>query len=316
VDQIVPRVLNFEQFELDHTRGCVRVDGCDVELRPKAFDLLCYLAENAGRLVSKQELHDAVWGRVAVSDDALVQCIRELRLKLGDDDRSLIRTVARRGYLLDAVRRSTPLSPIEMRDPSGAPAAAAPWYRGELGRLAAAMIVVALALGSIPLARFMRPADLVSLADTRQLAKLATEKELPVPAFHITSLAQDVPDPMRRFIGVWMSEAGWTYSERQFMVIVTSVTRHGDVTGYMVNGPSKPHSRFQGPASVMPFKGYMNAGALRYDGYVGMYLAALNGDGDLELKLILKDGTINEVRLKPVWALPKIPGSNAVASLQ
>jgi len=104
MDQIIPRILSFDRFELDLMRGCARVAGRDLELRPKAFHLLCHLAENAGRLVSKQELHDAVWGNVAVSDDALVQCIRELRLKLGDTDRRVIRTVPRRGYLLNASR--------------------------------------------------------------------------------------------------------------------------------------------------------------------------------------------------------------------
>src|SRR5262252_5654506 len=117
MDQIIPRTLSFDRFELDFTRGCVRVGGRDVDLRPKAFDVLCYLAENAGRLVSKQELHDAVWGRVTVTDDALVQCIRELRQKLGDDDRTLIRTVARRGYLLDAQRRAPGVVPVETESP-------------------------------------------------------------------------------------------------------------------------------------------------------------------------------------------------------
>src|ERR1044072_1072634 len=105
MDQIIPRILSFERFELDLTRGCVRVEGRDLDLRPKAFHLLCHLAENAGRLVSKQELHDVVWGYVAVSDCALVQCIRELRLKLGDADRAIIRTAPRRGYLLNAGKR-------------------------------------------------------------------------------------------------------------------------------------------------------------------------------------------------------------------
>src|ERR1041384_86313 len=104
MDQIIPRILSFDRFELDLMRGCARVAGRDLELRPKAFQLLCYLAENAGRLVSKQELHDAVWGHVTVSDDALVQCVRELRQKLRDDDRAIIQTVPRRGYRLNATK--------------------------------------------------------------------------------------------------------------------------------------------------------------------------------------------------------------------
>ena len=95
-------VLRFDRFSLDLTRGCLRVGEQDVALRPKAFEVLRYLAENAERLVAKNELYEAVWPNVIVSDDFIAQCIRELRDKLGDGDHSLIKTVFRRGYLLDA----------------------------------------------------------------------------------------------------------------------------------------------------------------------------------------------------------------------
>src|ERR1700722_13608361 len=83
------------------TRACLRTNDRTIDLRPKALEVLRYLVQNAGRLVSKQELFEAVWPDVTVSDDSLVQCIRELRQKLSDDDRRLIKTVARRGYLLE-----------------------------------------------------------------------------------------------------------------------------------------------------------------------------------------------------------------------
>src|SRR5436305_3100446 len=102
MDQIVPRILRFDRFALDLTRGCVRIGGEDIDLRPKPFEVLRYLVENAGRLVSKQELFEAIWPNVVVTDDSLVQCIRDLREKLGDLDHRLIKTVARRGYLLNA----------------------------------------------------------------------------------------------------------------------------------------------------------------------------------------------------------------------
>src|SRR5260370_4681607 len=102
MDHIVHRVLRFDRFALDLARGCLRAGDQEIDLRPKTFEVLCYLAENAGRLVRKQELFEAVWPNVSVYDDSLVQCIRELRQKLGDDDRRLIKTVSRRGYLLDA----------------------------------------------------------------------------------------------------------------------------------------------------------------------------------------------------------------------
>ena len=319
MDQIIPRTLSFERFELDLMRGCVRVAGRDLDLRPKAFHLLCHLAENAGRLVSKQELHDAVWGHVAVSDDALVQCIRELRRKLGDVDRTVIRTVPRRGYLLNAGKNLSSNNLGGKDVPEVAPAATAPlqapapiplprpWYAGAPAKWVAAIVVVALVFTSVPVARsvFPQPRNLVSLADARHLAQLAAEKELPLPAFHITSLAEDVPDAIRRYVGVWVSDTGWAFSDRQIMVIVTSVTRRGDVSGYLVNGPSKPYSRMQGPAFALPFKGYINAGALRYDGYVGMYLGSLDRDGGMEFKLIFQDGVTSKAKLKQIWTLPK-----------
>jgi adenylate cyclase len=76
MDHIVHRVLWFDSFALDLTRGCLRTGDQDIDLRPKAFEVLCYLAENAGRLVPKQELYEAVWPNVIVTDDSLVQCLR------------------------------------------------------------------------------------------------------------------------------------------------------------------------------------------------------------------------------------------------
>lgn len=104
--EIVHNVLWFDRFALDLTRGCLRSGDRDIELRPKAFEVLHHLAANAGVLVPKRQLYEAVWPNVAVSDDSLVQCIRELREKLGDHDHRLIRTVSRRGYLLDATLRT------------------------------------------------------------------------------------------------------------------------------------------------------------------------------------------------------------------
>jgi DNA-binding winged helix-turn-helix (wHTH) protein len=106
-DVAAPHVLYFDKFSLDFARGCLRTGDQEIELRPKAFEVLKYLAENAGRLVGKQELYDAIWPNVIVSDDSITQCIRELRSKLGDDDHSLIKTVSRRGYLLDATVTTT-----------------------------------------------------------------------------------------------------------------------------------------------------------------------------------------------------------------
>jgi sulfatase modifying factor 1 len=98
---VMHKALRFDRFVLDLTRGCLRAGDHDIELRPKAFEVLYHLADNAERLVTKQDLYEAVWPNVIVSDDSIAQCIRELRSKLGDVDHKLIKTVSRRGYLLD-----------------------------------------------------------------------------------------------------------------------------------------------------------------------------------------------------------------------
>jgi len=95
----IQTALQFERFTLDRARGRVRADNRDIELRPKSFDVLRYLAENADRLVTKDEILKAVWPNVVVSDDSLSRCMSDVRLALGDAEQRIIKTVPRRGYM-------------------------------------------------------------------------------------------------------------------------------------------------------------------------------------------------------------------------
>jgi adenylate cyclase len=99
--QLQSRQLRFDRYVLDLDRGCLLFEGNDIALRPKTFAVLQYLIEHAGRLVSKDELFEAVWPGIAVSDDALVQSIGELRRAFSDDGPRLIKTIPRRGYRLE-----------------------------------------------------------------------------------------------------------------------------------------------------------------------------------------------------------------------
>src|SRR5258708_4846712 len=116
--------LRFDRYVLDLHSGCLLLDGNEIALRPKTFAVLNYLIENAGRLVSKDELFDAVWPNLAITDDALVQSIGELRRALGDDGPRLVRTVPRRGYRFEsevsvaapAAQSSTGTAPAASRD--------------------------------------------------------------------------------------------------------------------------------------------------------------------------------------------------------
>ena len=105
VESMAPSVakrLRFDRYVLDLDRGCLLLDGNEIALRPKTFAVLSYFVENAGRLVSKDELFAAVWPKLAVTDDALVQSIGELRRALGDDGSRLIKTIPRRGYRFES----------------------------------------------------------------------------------------------------------------------------------------------------------------------------------------------------------------------
>jgi class 3 adenylate cyclase/predicted ATPase len=93
----------FEGYTLDLRRGCLRAADREIELRPKSFAVLRYLVENAGRLVSKDELVKAVWPNVIVTDDSLARCVSDVRQALNDADQRIIKTVPRRGYLLAVV---------------------------------------------------------------------------------------------------------------------------------------------------------------------------------------------------------------------
>jgi DNA-binding winged helix-turn-helix (wHTH) protein/TolB-like protein len=101
-DTRTERRYSFGAFTLDMERGFLLRDGDPVDLRPKAFDVLAHLVLRHGVLVRKDDLVAAVWRDVAVTDNSLVQCIADIRRALGDTDQTIIRTVARRGYVFSA----------------------------------------------------------------------------------------------------------------------------------------------------------------------------------------------------------------------
>ncbi|MCP3368373.1 winged helix-turn-helix domain-containing protein [Bradyrhizobium cajani] len=96
-------MLRFAGFGLDQQRGELQgPDGVAIKLRPKTFEMLRLFATSGGRVLSKQELMEAVWPNVHVGEDSLFQCIRELRTALGDERRQLIKLASGGGYSLTA----------------------------------------------------------------------------------------------------------------------------------------------------------------------------------------------------------------------
>ena len=117
-------MLRFSGFELDAERAELRrPDGGAIKLRPKTLEMLRLFAASSGRVLSKQELLEAVWPNVHVGEDSLFQCIREIRAALGDDKRQVIRLITGRGYLFEAEVTDT-AAPQDVT--TSAPAQAAP----------------------------------------------------------------------------------------------------------------------------------------------------------------------------------------------
>src|SRR5277367_6147441 len=93
---------SFGQFVLDPARRILSRADSPVALTPKAFDVLLFLVQNPNRMVTKEELLQAVWGDTFVEEGNLTQYISLLRKALGDnsEDSRLIVTIARKGYQL------------------------------------------------------------------------------------------------------------------------------------------------------------------------------------------------------------------------
>jgi len=121
----------FDGFELDLDRFELRKQGTPVAVEPQVLSLLALLVANRERLVSKDELLEAVWGGRAVSDAAISSRIKSARQAIDDDGQAqrLIRTVHGQGFrFVGDVAEAGPAAPAA----SAAPAPPAPAPAGAL----------------------------------------------------------------------------------------------------------------------------------------------------------------------------------------
>lgn len=93
-------LYRFEDLVLDVSNYELRRQGRIVPLEPRVLDVLAHLVTNHDRVVTKEELLDAVWGDRFVSDTAVTSCVKAARRAIGDDgtEQRLIKTIHRRGY--------------------------------------------------------------------------------------------------------------------------------------------------------------------------------------------------------------------------
>ena len=123
---LATRVLyEFGKFRLDPAEHLLLRDGKPVALTPKAFDILCVLAQSGGHLLSKDELMKKVWPNSFVEEANLSVNISALRRALGDtpEGQELIATVPKLGYrFVTPVLEIRTETPAELDAPSPAPA--------------------------------------------------------------------------------------------------------------------------------------------------------------------------------------------------
>src|SRR6188768_3354115 len=120
------RIALFGRFELDRRRGHLLCAGDPVHLRPQAYEVLDYLVAHQGRLITKDVLIAHVWQGRAVGDDSLVQCLRDVRLALGEEGGRVLRNVRGRGYIFDPGLAGKPEDLVAVDAPDGVAVAVAP----------------------------------------------------------------------------------------------------------------------------------------------------------------------------------------------
>jgi TolB-like protein/Tfp pilus assembly protein PilF len=100
----VQKSLKVGSWIVDPSLNSMSCEGRTVRLEPKMMGVLLCMAEHPGQTLSKEQLFQAVWPNIVVTEDVLTRCIAELRRAFNDDARNprIIETISKRGYRLIA----------------------------------------------------------------------------------------------------------------------------------------------------------------------------------------------------------------------
>ena len=210
-----PFVFRFGEFEVREREFLLIKASEAVPVEPKAFRVLLFLLRNPGRLVTKDEILNAVWRDSSVSDNSLTRSIATLRRLLGDDSREprYIATVQTIGY-----RFLSPVSVSELprdeadssaRSPSSdAPVQRPTEYRRIMNRLVLLLAIAALLVGGAWLTRHSIRRASIDAANPRPNPALSSRMRI-VP---LTNLSDAVWAPAfspdkRQVAFIWDGES-------------------------------------------------------------------------------------------------------------
>ena len=129
----------FDSFRLDTAKECLWHNDTEIPLPPKPFAVLRYLVDHPGRLITHDELLDALWPETYVQPQVLRTYVLELRKVLGDDSAEprFIQTMPKRGYCFIAPVAETHTGAAPQSAPSGAQSSVIVGRDDELGWLQA-----------------------------------------------------------------------------------------------------------------------------------------------------------------------------------
>ena len=163
------------RFTIDAQEGTVTGPGGTVRLEPKVMEVFRSLSRQAGRVVPRKDLMDAVWPDVVVTEHTLSRCVYQLRHQLdkiaGEPDRVFVETLPKRGYrLLANVETIAPHAPTpgEQRTTPVIPYVIGQWVRAERFYGRAAQITEILD----------GPRNCIWLLGTRRIGKTSLLKQL------------------------------------------------------------------------------------------------------------------------------------------
>ena len=138
-------LYRFGQFALDSRKRTLSYGDSPVPLTAKAYDVLLFLAQHPNRLVTKEELLQAVWGDTFVEEGNLTRYVSHLRKALGDasEDTGLIVTIARKGYQFAADVTLADTEPgLEGHEDEAVPGAPKHWQKAAVVGASVVLLVI------------------------------------------------------------------------------------------------------------------------------------------------------------------------------
>jgi DNA-binding winged helix-turn-helix (wHTH) protein/TolB-like protein/cytochrome c-type biogenesis protein CcmH/NrfG len=220
-DDAPPAALRVGDWRVEPRLNQIERAGHCVRLEPKAIELLVFLAQHGGEVVSREELLSALWPGVVVGDNALTQVVAKLRRALGDTARepTYIEAIAKRGYRLiaaverlDSAARPEPPAPADL-DQSPPPQSRRQVVAGAIATLA----VAAVAWVVQRLSRDEQSSALGRAPSSPVAAQLPTVIVRPIEAIGdepakliARGLTADLVNDLSKIAGLWVVSGGAT----------------------------------------------------------------------------------------------------------